>query len=203
MRLKVNKVDKIHERKLIMNQPLIINFFGGPACGKSTMAAGLFNILKLNNYSTELVAEFAKEKIHEENWVAIKYQPYNTSNQMYRQYIAEKNYDIVITDSPYILGIVYDEEPLPVIRRTYKEFLISTFCSKNNLNYFITRNNQRVWDQIGRCHTLEESIEKDKDIKTLLDNENINYISVDCNQITIKKICQDVINIINLNPLLT
>jgi len=49
----------------------VINLFGGPGCGKSTAAAGLFHLMKSNHMSVELVNEFAKEIVWENNLVTL------------------------------------------------------------------------------------------------------------------------------------
>ena len=46
---------------------VVINLFGGPGCGKSTIAAELFAILKKQGYEVELVTEYAKDKVWEES----------------------------------------------------------------------------------------------------------------------------------------
>ena len=51
-----------HENKKLT----VINFFGGPGCGKSTTAAELFAKMKKANYKVELVHEVAKDFIWEE-----------------------------------------------------------------------------------------------------------------------------------------
>ena len=46
---------------------IVINLFGGPSSGKTTMAAGLFRLLKTMNKKVELVQEFAKDLVWENN----------------------------------------------------------------------------------------------------------------------------------------
>ena len=41
----------------------VINIFGAPNAGKSTVAAGLFYIMKINGYNVELVNESAKDLV--------------------------------------------------------------------------------------------------------------------------------------------
>ena len=48
-----------------MKLKMIINIFGGPGVGKSTVAADLFVIMKKEGYSVELVTEYAKELTYE------------------------------------------------------------------------------------------------------------------------------------------
>lgn len=46
---------------------LIINLFGAPGAGKSTGAAYIFSKLKMLGVNAELVTEFAKDKVWENN----------------------------------------------------------------------------------------------------------------------------------------
>jgi adenylylsulfate kinase-like enzyme len=41
----------------------VINLFGGPGTGKSTLAAALFTDLKMKGINAELVTEFAKDLV--------------------------------------------------------------------------------------------------------------------------------------------
>ena len=43
-----------------MNKQLIVNFFGGPSAGKSTICAHVFAELKWLNINCEIAPEFAK-----------------------------------------------------------------------------------------------------------------------------------------------
>ena len=44
-----------------MKETLVVNLFGGPGTGKSTMMAGIFAKLKSLGYDCEMCVEFAKE----------------------------------------------------------------------------------------------------------------------------------------------
>lgn len=46
---------------------LIVNLFGVPGAGKSTGAAYIFSRLKMLGINAELVTEFAKDKVWENN----------------------------------------------------------------------------------------------------------------------------------------
>ena len=52
------------------------NLFGSPGSGKSTMAALVFSRLKMLNINCELVTEFAKDKVWENNNTALANQLY-------------------------------------------------------------------------------------------------------------------------------
>lgn len=46
---------------------IVVNLFGAPGAGKSTGAARIFSNLKMAGINAELVTEFAKDKVWEEN----------------------------------------------------------------------------------------------------------------------------------------
>lgn len=46
---------------------LVVNLFGVPGAGKSTGAAYIFSQLKMAGINAELITEFAKDKVWEEN----------------------------------------------------------------------------------------------------------------------------------------
>lgn len=53
-------------------QPLVVNLWGGPGCGKSTLAAELFVTLKKSNIEVALVNEYAQELIHEDRHMVLE-----------------------------------------------------------------------------------------------------------------------------------
>ena len=59
-----------------MKNTIIINLFAGPGAGKSTGAAFIFSKLKMLGIDAELVTEFAKDKVWEQNKEAFKCQFY-------------------------------------------------------------------------------------------------------------------------------
>lgn len=158
---------------------LIINMFAGPGAGKSTTAAGLFYHLKQRGFNVELVTEYAKKKTFENNEVSLSKQYYISAKQMYYQELAEKSYDIVITDSPILLGLIYsdflkDDDTDASVYEAHSQFLLKSFNSKNNHNIFIKRNDS-TFSSIGRNQDLVESKNIDSRILNLLDSNGIKY----------------------------
>ena len=88
-------------------QTKIINLFGGPGSGKSTGAAYIFAKLKLAGVDVEYVSEFAKDKVWENNKEVFKCQMYVSGKQMFKITRCYGKVDIIITDSPFVLGAIY------------------------------------------------------------------------------------------------
>lgn len=151
------------------NKPLVVNFFGGPSCGKSTSAAGLFFLLKLHNINAELVTELAKDFTWEHRFKTLKNQYYIWGKQYHRLWRVKNEVDIIITDSPILNSLVYGEEK----PNSFYDLVKASFNEFNNLNFFIKRFKQ--YNTKGRSQTEEEAIQLDKNILNILDNNNIKY----------------------------
>ena len=158
---------------------LIVNYFGGPCAGKSTMAGGIFNKLKSVGYDVEYVQEFAKTLTWEKNYEGLKHQSYVTGVQMYTQNMLLNQVQVVITDSPILIGLMYYNESSPKIKWAFETFVIESFKAQNNINFFIKRND--YYTNVGRRRTKEEAIKIDERIQQLFQENNIQYHTIDAN----------------------
>ena len=156
----------------------IINFFGGPGTGKSTSASGLFSWMKENNYSVELIQEFAKDLVYEQNYTLLQNQIYVFSEQFRRQYRLLDKVDYIITDSPLLLSSVYFEYYLKdneFFTDEYKhksiDYFDSSFRQFDNINFYIRR--KTVFDVNGR--NIDE--ENSKNIDNIIYNKLINNLN--------------------------
>lgn len=156
---------------------LVVNLFGGPGCGKSTMAAYIFSKLKMQHINCELVTEFAKDKTWEHNKKALACQPYVFGNQCYRIDKLKNQVDITITDSPLFLSTFYNYDIN--IEPEFTNMVLKKFNSFKNMNFFLVRNKE--YNPVGRSQTEEEAKELDSKIKNQLDKLKINYSIIDGN----------------------
>ena len=169
-----------------MKNTLIVNLFGGPGCGKSTLMAGIFHQLKIQGYDCEMVTEFAKDIVWEERTELLKEQIYVFTNQNYRLFRVNGKVDIIITDSPLLLSNVYGQG-----NKELCSLCLKTFNQYNNLNFLLKR--QTVYQENGRVHSEEESIQIDRMIQNLLESNGINHYIVNNNDL------YDIIEIIKLH----
>lgn len=150
----------------------VINLYAGPGVGKSTLACGLFNLMKVLGYNVELVSEFAKDLTYAKDFGSLSNQLLILARQDERLRRLSGCVDWVITDSPLPLGLAYMNEE-------YEEWLPSAiwgaFGRYQNFHVLVNRNPAWAYDPRGRNQkTLLEA--------TKLDNviDNLFREAVDC-----------------------
>ena len=153
---------------------LVINLFGAPGAGKSTGAAYIFSQLKMHGINAELVTEFAKDKVWEENKEVFKNQAYIFGKQSFKMSRCKDKVDVIITDSPLFLSAIYNNDP--VLGEDFNRVVLNVFHSYNNLNFFIQRD--KPYNPIGRHQTEEESNKISENLENALLLNNIKYIKV-------------------------
>lgn len=173
---------------------LVVNMMGGPGAGKSTMAASVFSELKWKGYEVELVTEFAKDKVWEEATKILDNQLYIFARQEQRVNRLDKKVDIIITDSSILLTLIYAKTEIHK-GELFKELVLAEYNKYDNLNIFLNRNDYFV--ENGRNHTLEQSIEKDIEIKNLMDNNSVTYDEVAFDKESVSKIVGYIIKKVN------
>lgn len=155
-------------------QTLVINLIGGPCSGKSTIAAELFARLKKMGIHCELVSEYIKERIYEEN----KTMPVNQIAIFGMEHYSISNkigkVDVIVHDGSFINNIIYKKEDNP----EFDELIVSEYKKFNNLDFFVKRGNIEFEDY-GRIHNLKQSKELDRIIKDTYQKYNLDFIEVE------------------------
>ena len=151
---------------------IVVNLFAGPGSGKSTTCAGVFAKLKLAGINCEMALEYAKDKVWEESNKVLDDQIYVFGKQLHRIFRLKDKVDVVITDSPILLSIIYDKTG----NKYFSDLVLNQFNNFDNRNYFIERTT--VYNPKGRLQTEDEAKEIDKVLLDLLKDCNIEYDSV-------------------------
>jgi hypothetical protein len=173
-----------------MCDTIIINLFAGPGTGKSTGAARIFSELKSKNINCELVSEVAKDLVWEENYNALEDQLYVLGEQARRINRLIGKVDVIITDSPILLSIVYNKDK-KIDNSLFSSFLQSYFESYNNMNYYLVR--VKEYQPKGRTQTKIQAKILDQKIKFLLKDLNIKYKEVEGSNDGFNTIVNDIV----------
>lgn len=150
---------------------IVVNLFGAPGAGKSTGAAYIFSQLKMLGVNAELVTEFAKDKVWENNTEVLSNQTYVFGKQHFRLSRCADKVDVIVTDSPLLLSALYNKSEL--LGDDFNDLVAKIFKSYNSVNYYIERS--KPYNPVGRLQTEQESDELADGVIRLLDKYNIQY----------------------------
>jgi len=150
-----------------------VNLFGGPCSAKSTISAQIFGKLKWDKIECERISEYAKDVVWEGNVEKLNNQIYIFAKQLKKHIDLNNKVKVLITDSPLPLGLIYDNNKTKYLG----ELILNEYNKFRNLNIFLNRKGE--YNTTGRLQTLDEAIQKDKEIKQLLINKNIEFVDFD------------------------
>lgn len=181
-----------------MKETKIINLFGGPSSGKSTITSGLFYELKKKNISCDNPYEFPKQVAWEDNTSQITDQLYIFANQHRGIVRSYGKVDYIILDSPILLSLAYkngydDGYPASLYGESFDKMVIDVFNKYENINIFLERPDD--FQEDGRFQNKEESLMFDSKIKSILDNNSIEYRTLQVNDLTIEFILKFVLDL--------
>lgn len=154
---------------------LVVNLFGTPGAGKSTGAAYIFSNLKMRGINAELVTEFAKDMVWENNKEVFKNQAYIFGTQSFRISRCQDKVDVIVTDCPLFLTAFYNQSP--ILGKQFNDVVFSVFNSYNNINYFIDR--VKDYNPIGRLQTEKESLALKAPMLQMLKDYKVDFTTID------------------------
>ena len=173
---------------------LVVSFFGGPGCGKSIFAADTFARLKWKGILAELVTEYAKDKVYEEATSIFDNQIYMFAKQHHRIKRVIHKTDVIITDSPFLLGVSYIKDE----NHYLEQLIVNEYKKLRTLNVFLKRAKSVLYETQGRHQTLEESEKIDLSVKNVLQTYKIPYIEIDTHPNNVSNIISQIENLIKL-----
>lgn len=152
---------------------LVVNLFGAPSAGKSAIACGLFEHLKIYGFRCEISMEYAKRLIRHAREKELLNQSYVTNKQYHKLFMMKMagDVDIVVTDAPIPLGLAYAPESYP---RWYSEMVWDFYNQNDNVNYFLHRGDGE-YKSDGRQQDEYEADAIAVKIKNILSTQQIKW----------------------------
>ena len=169
---------------------VVVNLFGVPGAGKSTGAAYIFSQLKMHGVNAELVTEFAKDKVWENNAEVFKNQAYLFGKQSYRISRCKDKVDVIVTDSPLPLSIFYNSDP--TLTENFNKSVMDVFNSYDNINFLLKI--VKPYNPKGRHQNEKESDSLADPLRELLNSREIIYQEANGDTEDYNKIVNDVLD---------
>lgn len=146
----------------------VINFIGGPGCGKSSSTAQLFSEMKWAGKEVEIINEYAKELTWLGHHNLLQDQLWVSANQNQRIHRLIGQVDYIITDSPLFLCLAYIPSHYP---SSFSTFMMDLWNSYDNINIVLQR--KKDYNPNGRNQTVEEAVLLDSRIMDIMDKHDI------------------------------
>ena len=152
---------------------LVVNLFAGPGCCKSTTMAHVFAELKWKGIVAEMATEYAKDMVWSDAIAVLDDQVYVFGKQHHRVFRLHDKVEVIVTDSPFLLSLVYDQDH----SKPLHDLAIEKYNNYDNLNFFLLR--RKGYKTEGRTQTEEEAIEKDNQVMKVLNDNRIDYTAIE------------------------
>ena len=158
----------------------VINLFGPPGVGKSTVAAETFSMLKKKGVEVELCTEFAKSLVWEGRSATLQDNLYvfSKQNAMLVQ-LARNGIDYAVTDSPLPICLAYTREGY---YQHFRSLVMEVFHDYKNINFYLSATHR--YSRVGRIQNEEESRMVDKRLREILNEEKIEFVELASNHST-------------------
>lgn len=154
----------------------VINLYGAPGSGKSTIAAGLFFHMKMAGLNVEMAPEWIKSKVFEGSPYPFKDQLYTFAKQNKKLRELCDKVDFIITDSPLLMSLVYNsQEP-----KMFNDMVIEYYNQYDNMNFLLKR--EHAYHKEGRKQTEEEADIVGEQLEQLLKDYKIDYKTLPSNE---------------------
>ena len=171
---------------------IVVNLFGGPGIGKSSIAAGITYKLKKKHISCNNPYEFPKTLAWDNNTPAIKDQLFVFANQ--HRGIAQSygKVDYIIVDSPILFSKIYHSYytkgyPAEFYGDLFHQMVLDLHKKYQSINILLERA-EGIHNDEERFQNYEESLDIDKLCKKVLVENNIPYHTVKVGKNTVKEI---------------
>ncbi len=161
----------------------IYSLYGGPGTGKSTSAAYMYAYLKQYGTNAELVREYVKDWAWDGRKINNYDQLYIMGKQIKREASLFGKVEVIVTDSPVFLGIIYADKYSPkYIADGVKAGAIGFYKQAaeeghEHVHVFLKRT--KPYEPAGRYQDEAQAKEIDEQIKQTLISLDMPFIELD------------------------
>ena len=164
------------ESKMRLYPTQVINVIGGPGSEKSVITSAIVLYLKLREKTVEVIPDFAKSLVWQQNFEVLKNQYFIAQRQYQMLSLLDGQVQFLITECSLPQVLYYNENYLDNIcdiEKTRKQIL-EWYNQSNNINVFVERGD-RKYIRTGRFQDEEQARSIDRGMLELLNRESLPY----------------------------
>lgn len=167
------------ENKMRLYPTRVINVIGGPGCDKSVITSAIVLYLKLRERTVEVIPDFAKSLVWQQNFEVLKNQYFIAQRQFEMLSLLDGQIQFLLTECSLPQVLYYNENYLDNICDIGKTRtqILDWYNQCNNVNIFIERG-ERKYIRTGRFQDEEQARAVDRGLLELLDREGLPYTTL-------------------------
>ena len=167
------------ENKMRLYPTRVINVIGGPGCDKSLVTSAIILFLKLHNKTVEVIPDYAKSLVWQQNFEVLKNQYFIAQRQFEMLELLDGQIQFLLTECSLPQVLYYNEhyeDNICDIAKTRKQIL-EWYKQHNNVNVFVERGD-RKYVHTGRFKDEEQAQAIYRGLRGILTRENLKYTAV-------------------------
>jgi hypothetical protein len=167
------------ESKMRLYPTQVINVIGGPGCDKSLITSAIILFLKLHNKTVEVIPDFAKSLVWQQNFEVLKNQYFIAQRQFEMLTLLDGQVQYLISECSLPQVLYYNENYLDNICDIGKTRtqILAWHGQFNNVNVLVERG-ERNYVRTGRFQDEEGARAIDRGLRELLLREELPFASV-------------------------
>lgn len=167
------------ENKMRLYPTQVINLIGGPGCDKSLITSAIILFLKLHNKTVEVIPDFAKSLVWQQNFQVLKNQYFIAQRQFEMLTLLDGQVQYLISECSLPQLLYYNENYLDNICDIGKTRtqILDWYGQFNNVNILVERGD-RNYVRTGRFQDEEGAHKIDRGMRELLEREELPFTSL-------------------------
>jgi hypothetical protein len=167
------------ESKMRLYPTQVINVIGGPGSEKSVITSALVLYMKLREKTVEVIPDFAKSLVWQQNFEVLKNQYFIAQRQYEMLNLLDGQVQFLITECSLPQVLYYNEnytENICDIAKTRAQIL-EWYRQHNNINVFVERGDKK-YVHTGRFQDEEQARDVDRGLRATLVREGLHYTAL-------------------------
>ena len=164
------------ENKMRLYPTRVINVMGGPGCEKSVITSAIVLFLKLREKTVEVIPDFAKSLVWQQNFEVLKNQYFIAQRQYEMLSLLDGQVQFLITECSLPQVMYYNEnyaENICDIAKTRAQIL-EWYGQYDNVNIFVERG-EKKYVHTGRFQDEEQARVIDRGLRDVMEREKLPY----------------------------
>lgn len=171
--------NQLPENKMRLYPTQVINVIGGPGCDKSLITSAIILFLKLHNKTVEVIPDFAKSLVWQQNFEVLKNQYFIAQRQFEMLSLLDGQVQYLISECSLPQVMYYNENYLDNICDIGKTRaqILDWYGQFNNINILVERGD-RNYVRTGRFQDEEGARQIDRGLREMLEREELSFTSL-------------------------